>query len=47
MKLRNEYIAPQITVLGLRTGEILTDLFDSDDTWRPDPFEAVESVLRR
>ena len=47
MKLRNEYIAPQITVLGLRTGEILTDLFDSDDTWQPDPFNPEDSLLRR
>ena len=51
MKMRNEYIAPQVTVLDLGIGDIATDIFvvssDKEDNWRDDVFGLVEgkSVL--
>ena len=51
MKMRNEYIAPQVTVIDVSYGDIATDLFavssDGTDNWRDDIFGLVEgkSVL--
>lgn len=53
MKMRNEYIAPQVTVLDVGIGDIATDIFavssDGTDNWRDDIFGLVEgmSVLSR
>lgn len=38
MKLKNEYLTPQITVVGLSADDIMTQSFDLTDTWKDDIF---------
>lgn len=45
MKMRNEYIAPQITVVGLDVSDIVTVSFDLNDNWEHDVFGITEENL--
>lgn len=38
MKTKNEYVAPQIIVMGLSTGDIVTVSCDQEDNWLSDLF---------
>ena len=38
MKIKNDYIAPQKTVMTLNTADIVTVSFDEEDNWENDVF---------
>ena len=49
MKMKNEYVAPQITVLDLGMGDIVTDILavssDAVDNWGYDLFGPEEAAV--
>ena len=38
MKIKNEYVAPQMIVMELSTGDIVTVSYDQEDNWLSDLF---------
>ena len=38
MKIKNEYVAPQMLVVNLNTGDIATVSCDTEDNWLDDVF---------
>lgn len=49
MKVRSEYIAPQMSCVILSEIDILTTSFDGIDNWQPDPFgpDETDVMFRR
>ena len=42
MKMKNEYVAPQITLVGRDFSDIVTVSSDGIDNWIRDAFEALD-----